>query len=117
MAHQRNRQVERYIEFVQQGVRGPSVWENLRGQVFLGSDEFVDAMQQRLAEDRKHSHREIPRIQRRALAQSLTYYQEQFDDPKQGMIAAYATGDYTLQAIADAFGVHYSTVSRTINGK
>ena len=117
LAHQRNRQVERYIEFVQQGVRGPSVWENLRGQVFLGSDEFVDAMQQRLAEDRKHSHREIPRIQRRALAQSLTYYQEQFDDPKQGMIAAYATGDYTLQAIADAFGVHYSTVSRTINGK
>jgi DNA-directed RNA polymerase specialized sigma54-like protein len=33
------------------------------------------------------------------------------------MAAAYATGDYTLQAIADAFSVHYSTVSRTINGK
>jgi putative transposase len=33
------------------------------------------------------------------------------------MAAAYATGDYTLQAIADAFGVHYATVSRAINGK
>ena len=117
LGHQRNRRVERYSEFVQQGVRSSSVWENLRGQVYLGSDEFVEAMQNRLAEDAKLSHREIPRMRRRALAKSLTYYQEQFDDPKQGMIAAYATGDYTLQTIADAFGVHYSTVSRTINGK
>ena len=30
-----------------------------------------------------------------------------FDDAKQGMIAAYDTGDYTLQAIADTFKVHY----------
>ena len=45
------------------------------------------------------------------------FYRQEFDDAKQGMIAAYDTGDYTLQAIADAFKVHYSTVSRTINGK
>ena len=32
------------------------------------------------------------------------------------MAVAYATGDYTLQAIADAFGVHYSTVSRAVSG-
>ena len=36
---------------------------------------------------------------------------------KQGMAAAYATSDYTLQAVADAFDVHYSTVSRAINGR
>lgn len=30
------------------------------------------------------------------------------------MTAAYATGDYTLQAIADHFGVHYATVSRAV---
>ena len=57
------------------------------------------------------------RIQRRALAKSLKLYRQEFDDAKQGMIAAYGTGDYTLQAIADAFKVHYSTVSRVINGK
>jgi DNA-directed RNA polymerase specialized sigma54-like protein len=33
------------------------------------------------------------------------------------MAAAYATGDYTMQAIADAFGVHYATVSRAVSGK
>jgi putative transposase len=32
-------------------------------------------------------------------------------------MAAYATGDYTLQQIGDAFGVHYATVSRAVNGK
>jgi len=114
---QRARQIERYMEFVQQGLRGASVWDNLRGQVFLGSDEFVQAMQDRLADDAKLSHQEIPRMQRRALAKSLTYYQEEFEDAKLGMIAAYSTGDYTLQAIADAFGVHYTTVSRAVNGK
>ena len=113
----KTRQIGRYVEFVQQGLRGVDVWQNLRGQVFLGSDEFVQAMQSRLAESANLTHQEIPRMQRRALLRSLTYYRDEFDDAKQGMAAAYATGDYTLQVIADAFGVHYSTVSRAINGK
>lgn len=114
---QRTRQIERYIEFVQEGVRAPRIWENLRGQVFLGSESFVDAMQAELESSTKGTNREIPRLQRRALAKSLAYYRETFDDAKSGMAAAYATGDYTLQAIADAFGVHYATVSRAVSGK
>ena len=111
------RQIARYIEFVQEGVRGPDVWAQLRGQVFLGSDAFVQAMQDELEAAAKHTQKEIPRLQRRALAKSLEYYRDAFDDPKTGMAAAYATGDYTSQAIADAFGVHYSTVSRAVSGK
>ena len=65
----------------------------------------------------KHTDKEIPRLQRRALARSLDFYRDTFEDAKSGMAAAYATGDYTLQAIADAFGVHYATVSRAVNGK
>ena len=53
----------------------------------------------------------------RGLAKSLAYYVEEFSDAKLGMAAAYATGDYTLQAIAAAFKVHYSTVSRAVSGK
>ena len=37
----------------------------------------------------------------------MKFYRQEFDDAKQGMIAAYDTGDYTLQAIADTFKVHY----------
>ena len=118
---QKKRQLERYVEFIQQGLRGDqrdvTIWESLRGQVFLGSDAFVQAMQDRMASVANLTHPEIPRMQRRALANPLKFYQREFDDPKQGMIAAYGTGDYTLQAIADAFEVHYSTVSRAINGK
>jgi len=40
---------------------------NLLAVVDLGSDEFVQAMQDRLADDAKLSHQEIPRMQRRAL--------------------------------------------------
>jgi DNA-directed RNA polymerase specialized sigma54-like protein len=31
------------------------------------------------------------------------------------MAAAYAMGDYSMRAITDEFGMHCSTVSRTIN--
>lgn len=113
---QRARQTAGYIEFVQQGIRGPSVWKHLRGQIYLGGDAFVAGMQAQLsAEDGER--REIPRVQRRALAKSLSFYRDTFDDAKSGMMAAYATGDYTLQQIADTFGVHYATVSRAVNGK
>lgn len=112
----RSRQIERYIEFVQEGVRGRPIWDQLKGQVFLGSESFVQLMQQKLEAAAKHTDKEIPRLLRRALAKSLDYYKEEFEDAKSGMAAAYATGDYTLQAIADAFGVHYSTVSRAVSG-
>ena len=113
---QRARQIAGYAEFVQQGIRSPGVWEHLRGQIYLGGDEFVAGMQARLT-DEDSEHREIPRAQRRALAQSLTFYRDTFEDAKSGMMAAYATGDYTLQQVADAFGVHYATVSRAVNRK
>ena len=114
-ARQRVRQIARYTEFVQQGIRGPDVWQDLKGQVYLGSDVFVETMRARMEADNKFANKEIPRSQRRALAKSLDYYRDQFDDAKQGMAAAYATGDYTLQAVADAFEVHYSTVSRAVS--
>jgi putative transposase len=92
-------------------------WQHVKGQVFLGGDLFVETMQQHLEAEARFATKEIPRTQRRALAKPVSYYRDEFGDPKQGMAAAYATGDYTLQAIADGFGVHYSTVSRTVGGK
>ena len=74
-------------------------------------------MQRELEVSATHTVKEIPRMQRHALAKSLDFYRDTFDGPKSDMAAAYATGDYTLQAIADAFGVHYATVSRTVNRK
>ena len=86
-------------EFVQQGIDGPGVWNGLKGQVFLGTDAFAEAMQRRLEQTTHGTSKEIPRLQRRALAKSLHYYRDTFEDKRQGMAAAYAT------------------VSRAVNGK
>ena len=108
---QRTRAVKKYIEFVRQGVGLPTVWENLRGQVFLGDDAFLKRMQ-------KHADKagsgEIPRAQRRLVAKPLSYYENKLSDRNQAIAAAYATGDYTMQQIADHFEVHYATVSRAV---
>ena len=108
---QRRRAINRYMDFVRAGVGLPSVWEQLSGQVFLGSERFLKRMQ---AMSDKAAIGEIPRAQRRPVAKPLDYYQTKYRDAKAAMIAAYATGDYTLQAIADHFGVHYATVSRAV---
>ena len=107
----RGQAVMGYVDFVRAGAGMPSVWERLRGQVYLGSDAFLQRIQ---ALSDKTSLAEIPRTQRRPLAQPLTYYRESIADPKAAMAAAYATGDYTMRQIADAFGVHYATVSRAL---
>ena len=107
----RGQAVMGYVDFVRAGAGMPSVWERLRGQVYLGSDAFLQRIQ---ALSDKTSLAEIPRTQRRPLAQPLTYYRESIADPHAAMSAAYATGDYTMRQIADAFGVHYSTVSRAL---
>ncbi|WP_459723826.1 REP-associated tyrosine transposase [Sideroxyarcus sp. TK5] len=108
---QRRRAINLYIDFVRAGVGLPSVWEQLSGQVFLGSDRFLKRMQ---AMTDKAAIGEIPRAQRRPVARPLDYYQTKHPDAKAAMSAAYATGDYTLQEIADHFGVHYATVSRAV---
>jgi REP element-mobilizing transposase RayT len=108
---QRGRAIAGYIDFVRAGVGLPSVWEQLRGQVFLGSDAFLARMQ-KLSD--KAAIGEIPRVQRRPLAKPLSHYRDRYTDASTGMAAAYATGDYSMQEIAACFGVHYATVSRAV---
>ena len=108
---QRGRAIKRYIDFVREGVGLPSLWGQLRGQVFLGGDDFLKRMQ-KLSD--KSAMGEIPRAQRRPLAKPLNHYRDKLDDAKKGMAAAYASGDYTMQEIADCFDVHYATVSRAV---
>ncbi len=103
--------VAHYCDFVRAGVGLPSLWDDLRGQIFLGSDAFLGKMQTLATENIA----EIPRAQRRPLAMPLAHYvQTHRDDPRAGMAAAYASGDHTMLAIAQAFGVHYTTVSRAV---
>jgi REP element-mobilizing transposase RayT len=108
----RSRAQAAYVSFVRQGIAQPSVWDALRYQVFLGSEAFVE----------RHCSlpkplellREIPRAQRRPLASSLTDFARRYPVRHEAMARAYQTGVYSMQEIANYFGVHYSTVSRAV---
>ena len=104
--------VRSYMEFIRDGVDKPSIWKSLRGQIYLGSEKFAQNMQA-LAADHLTTT-EIPRTQRRPQAKPIEYYRDTIEDPKAAMVAAYVTGAYTMQAIADYFKVHYATVSRAL---
>jgi hypothetical protein len=97
---------------VRAGVGQPSLWEQLQGQLFLGGEAFIAKMQGAMSA--RTSIAEIPRIQRRPVAKPLAHYRASAEEIKAGMVAAYATGDYTMQQIAECFGVHYGTVSRAV---
>lgn len=108
----RLRAVRKYQDFVRAGVGLPRIWEALHHQLFLGSEDFAARLQ---VQSGKSDVAEIPRAQRRPPARSLRHYREHHPNRRDAMAAAYATGDYTLQQIADFFQVHYSTVSRAVN--
>lgn len=104
--------IARYIDFVRAGVGLPSLWGRLENQIFLGSESFVQRMQQEV--ESLQALQEVPRVQRRPVAQSLDHYASRHRDPRRAMALAYLSGDYTMKAIADHFGVHYATVSRAV---
>ena len=104
--------IEGYIEFVHQGARLPSVWTQLQGQIYLGSEKFVAKMQKFI--DKQPSLKEIPRAQRRLLTRTLKEFEQKH--PRNKAIAlAYLSGQHTMAKIAEHFDIHYTTVSRTVS--
>ena len=108
---QRASATRKYVEFVHQGARLPSVWTQLQGQIYLGSESFVQNMQVLI--EKKPGLGEIPRAQRRALSQSLVDFEKRHDR-NEAIAHAYLSGQHTMAAIAAHFGVHYTTVSRLV---
>lgn len=109
-----------YAQFVAEGRNTPSPMICLRGQFMLGGTAFAEAM--RAALDRKTNMQEIPRGQRLSHRPALT---ELFPESpgvekrvRDTLIArAHRDFGYSLAAIGRAVGLHYSTVSRIVNGE
>ena len=57
--------------------------------------------------------REIPAVQHRPLPKPLAQIAEEHARDE-AMLRAYASGRYSLKAIGDYFGLHYSRVSRIV---
>lgn len=107
--------IKRYREFVSQGKNQPNPWEQLRNQIYLGSDEFVDEMQCKIALDVNLS--EVPSSQKRQVAKPLSYYEKKYLDRDISIVNAYASGGYSMKEVGDYFKLHYSRVSRIVKAK
>ena len=101
--------IEAYKRFVREGKGQPSPWEQLKNQVFLGDDKFVESMRGRIKKSQDLS--EIPASQHRPVAKELSYYAKKYPSRNDAIVAAYASNGYTLKEIGDYFNLHYSTVS------
>ncbi len=111
---QRAEAVAGYTDFVRTGIGLPSIWKDLRGQIYLGSDHFVETIRKGTDVGNRGDLSEISRLQRRPWAKPLSWYAETISDRKLAMVKAWLSGDYTMKEISESFGVHYSTVSRAI---
>jgi hypothetical protein len=104
-----------YRNFVAAGTGEPSPWENLKRQVFLGTDTFVESMHSRVRS--RLDLREVPQARRRPVPRPLHEYDQGDADRNEAIKAAYASGGYTMQEIGDYFGLHLSRVSRIVRGQ
>jgi REP element-mobilizing transposase RayT len=103
----------RYRSFIEEGIGGESLWSELRGQIYLGDERFVKRMQARL-DDEKVDNVNIPRAQRRGPAPPLQVIETQYNGRNRAVVAAYETGGYSYQQIAEHFGMHFTTVGRVV---
>lgn len=99
---------QKYREFVADGRGGPSPWEQLIGQIYLGSGKFVAQHQpDRLIRD-------IPRRQTQAHRPTLFVLFQRKGEVGQHIHMAYRQYGYRLHEIATHLSVHPATVSRRL---
>lgn len=103
----------RYAKFVAEGIKAPSPWRELKGQVFLGDERFVEKMQARLDKNQRRDV-QIPIAHRRSPAPTLAQIENSAPDRNAAIVQAHTTGAYSYQQIADHFGIHFTTVGKVV---
>lgn len=109
---------KRYQAFVEAGVRQPSPWQALKGQVLLGSEAFVKKLRPRLADTEALA--EVPKRQRRLHRPDLKQILAKPGTKAardQAIAKAYLEHGYTLSEIGRAVHLHYASVSRIIKSR
>jgi putative transposase len=105
----------RYTVFVHAGIDQVSPWRNLKGQILLGSETFIEKLALQLKASETIA--EIPKRQRRLHRPSLKSLLAGMDSKaarNQALARAYLEHGYTLAEIGREVGLHYATISRII---
>jgi len=101
---------ENYKHFVLEGVgQKLDIWSSLNGQIFLGDENFVSKMQNRIEKKSEYDW-SIPKKQQRPMTKTLSQIEKQSMDRNLAIVTAYSTGAYSQKEIADHFKLHPSTV-------
>lgn len=98
----------RYRQFVAEGRGGPRPWDHVQGQIYLGSEAFIEQHQP------NRVIQEIPRRQTHATRPPLHAVFQRRGRETQLIAVAYRQYGYRLHEIATHLGVHYATVSRRL---
>ena len=80
--------------------------------IFLGDDRFVARMQ--AMSECLPDTAGVPRAQRRPPAPPLSVLTSERPNRSEPIVAAYATGEYSYQVIAEFFGLHFPTVGKSV---
>jgi hypothetical protein len=91
-----------------EGIGAESPWDDLRGQMYLGSEEFVARHQPNKV------LKEIPRQQTHAHRPGVAELFTKKGSQERHIATAYRKYGYRLWEIAEHLGMHYSTVSRLL---
>ncbi len=108
---QKKRAQTALIKALERMDKDSDIISSVHGQILLGSDEFIAKWKKQLA-----SGKVMDKARKRKDKQvkPLADFEKRFKNIKTAMVKAYETGNYTLDQIGSHFGVHYSTVSRTV---
>ena len=108
----REEALRRYVAFVAEGIGKESIWRDLNRQIFLGNEAFVERMQRKSEGLSKTVG--VPKAQKRRPAAPLEELASRYEDRNQGIVAAYATGEYSYQQIGDFYGLHFTTIGKIL---
>lgn len=113
---------KQYAAFINDAIKNkkPSPWLELKGQIVLGRESFVNKILPALQEKKKFT--EIPKAQRLLHRPSLKeLFTPKIRKDKRLRDAAIRKGyldyGYSMIKLADASGIHYTTVSKVIAGR
>ena len=106
-----------YRKFVTEGRNQPKPWEELRNQVYLGDESFVERAIKKIPATRSNDEIPNPQSKPRPKAKSMQSYVKQSKTRNEAIEKIFSSGGYTMKEIGDFFGVHYSTISRIISAR
>ena len=111
--------IEEYKQFVISGYNTEFPYNELVGQIILGSEGFLKKVSNYLNQESKDNMQEVPREQQLSLLPQLDeIFQEEVrkGTPRDNIIyMVYYDYNFTMREIGEYLGLHYTTISRVIN--